>query len=71
MIWQYVYTAFGYRYILLWVFGMVVAYFTISTVLSYLYSRTIQKLVHRANTWLYPRLLGAYERVEVLLLRLH
>jgi hypothetical protein len=70
MLWQYVYTKFGYDYILGWALILVAAVFAFGFLASVLYQQSIQKLVMRISDKLYFKLVKFYGYFEKILLQL-
>jgi surface polysaccharide O-acyltransferase-like enzyme len=71
MLWQYVYTNFGYDYILGWALILVAVVFAFAFLTSVVYQKTIQKLVMRVSDKLYFKLAKCYGYFEKFLLQLH
>jgi hypothetical protein len=71
MLWQYVYTNFGYDYILGWTLILVAVVFAFAFLTSVVYQKTIQKLVMRISDKLYFKLVKYYGYLEKIILQLH
>lgn len=71
MIWQYVYTNFGYDYIFGWLFAIVILVFAFGFIASVIYQLTLQKLVILVTDKLYNKLINCYGLFERILLQLH
>jgi hypothetical protein len=71
MMWQYVYTNFGYDYILVWTLILVAVVFAFGFLTSVVYQKTIQKLVMLIADKLYFKLVKCYGYFEKFLLQLH
>ena len=69
--WNYVYHQFGYAYILIWTFVLVVLVFAFGLVASIIYKYTIQKIVTIVCDRLYPILQKIYGKIERKILKLH
>lgn len=71
LLWQWVYTNMGYKYILLWTFALALVVFAFGFITSATYSLTVQRLVAKFVDLIYPLLSKWYAKVEKLLLKLH
>jgi hypothetical protein len=69
--WQYVYTNFGYNYILGCALILSVIVFAFGFLVSVVYQKTIKKLVMNISDKLYFKLVKYYGYFEKTLLQLH
>lgn len=71
LMWNYIYSQFGYEYILFWTLVMVIIVFSFGLIASIIYKSTIQKAVTVVCDWLYPILQGIYGKIERSILKYH
>lgn len=71
LIWNYVYTHFGYECVLIWALLISMMVFLVSLICSVLYDKTLRKLVSRASERLYSLCCQIYEWVEGFLIKFH
>lgn len=71
VLWIYVHNQFGYEYILVWLFVLVIIVFAFGLIASIIYKHTIQKAVTTVCSWLYPVLQKIYRKIEKKILKLH
>ena len=64
LLWHEIYLHFGYDYIFAWVFAITIVIFFASVIISWIYSKTIQKLTHKVSDKLYVLLKKLYGIVE-------
>ena len=69
--WNYVYNQFGYKYILIWTFVLVVIVFSFGLITSIIYRNTIEKIVTIICDWLYQILQKIYKKFESNILKFH
>ena len=69
--WEYVYQQFGYDYVLLWTFVLVVIVFFFGLLSSIIYKYTIGKIVTIVCNRLYPIVQKIYGKTEKTILKLH
>lgn len=69
--WQYVYENFGYEYVILWVFVMAIIIFVSAAIISFLYEKTLQRLVKAASEKIYVCIKALYGKYEALMFKLH
>lgn len=70
LIWNYIFQRFGYDYILLWTFVLVVIVLSFGIIASVVYKSTIQKVVTIVCNAIYPILRKIYHKAEKTILRL-
>lgn len=70
LIWNYIFQRFGYDYILLWTFVLVVIVLSFGIIASIVYKSTIQKVVTIVCNAIYPILRKIYHKAEKAILRL-
>jgi hypothetical protein len=70
VMWQYVYTNFGYDKIILWTFALVFIVFTFGFFASILYQKMVQKFVWKVSEKLYFRFVNCYGFVEQVLMKI-
>lgn len=71
LMWNFVYHQFGYEYVLVWMFVLVIIVFSFGLVTSIIYKNTIQRVVTIFCNWLYPILRKNYRKIEKTILKLH
>lgn len=69
MLWNCIYSNFGYDYVIGWVFIIAAAIFAGSIILSALYSLTIKRLVDKVASKLYDCLKDIYLKIEIKLVK--
>jgi hypothetical protein len=70
MMWHYVYTNFGYNYILGWTFVITILVFTFGFLTSVVYSNTIQIIIKYLTDKIYPQMVKFYGFLEKRFLQL-
>ena len=70
LIWNYIFQRFGYDYILLWTFVLVVIVLSFGIIASIVYKSTIQKVVTIVCNAIYPILQKIYQKAEKTILKL-
>lgn len=70
LLWELVYTRFGYKFVLLWAFVLVVAVFSFGLIAAIVYKSTLQKAVAALCNRLYPMAQKLYRKLEQRILRL-
>lgn len=68
--WIYIHNTFGYSYVLLWVLILAALIFAGALALSFLYSISIQRIVHKVSNSMYTRLITVYEKILPILLKI-
>ncbi len=63
-IWQWIYTTFGYKHVILLDLGFAMVLFLVATIISAIYKETIQRLVNKVSDKLYAILGKMYFKVE-------
>lgn len=69
--WRYIYENFGYEHVVLWVFAMAIIIFAAATIVSFLYEKTLQRLVKAASEKIYVFIKALYGKYELLMFKLH
>lgn len=69
--WSFVYHQFGYDYILIWMFILVVIVFLFGLIASIVYKHTIGKIVSIVCNRSFPALQRMYRKIEENILKLH
>lgn len=69
-IWEYIYKNYGYSYLLLWVVGLAVTIFVLSTIVAYVYKHSIGILVYWISDKLLENLKKMYLTIEEKMLML-
>lgn len=64
LIWHQIYINFGYQYIICWVFLLTIAIFIVSAIVSFIWSKTGQILVHKTCDKVYPLLSKILQYIE-------
>ena len=67
-LWDFVYHAFSYRYIVLWLFGLSALVFLATLFVSALYAKLIQPFLHKCCDQMSLRLRSMYAKIESRLL---
>lgn len=68
LMWNYIYTQFGYTYVIVWTLVLTVIVFCFGLMASFIYKNTIQKIVVSVCNWLYPILQKLYSKAETKIL---
>lgn len=71
LIFVYIHEHFGYDYVLLWLFAVVVAVFIAAVICAVIYSQTIERLVRSVSYKICELLERLYRRIEGAFLKLH
>lgn len=71
LLWNFVYSQFGYEYILFWLFVLVIIVFGFGLIASIIYKNTIQKIVANLCNRVYPSLQKIYGIIEHKILKFH
>lgn len=69
-IWNYIYTVFGYKYVVVWTLILAVGVFLFGVIMAVIYSQTIRKIILRVSSMLYSVLKRKYMRIEHRLLKI-
>lgn len=68
LLWQYIYSVYGYHHVLAWVFILVTAIFIASMIISFIYKQTLHKAVKWLCGKLYTPLATKWKQLEEKLL---
>ena len=67
LVWKWIYRKYGYTYLLMWVFLLVICTFMISFFLSAFYRKTIQKITAEICEKSYPFIRNKFKKIETIL----
>lgn len=70
ILWHMIYSLFGYKMVLLWVFVLSIVVFLFGVISSYFYRHTLEHLTIKASSYFMPKIKTIYGRYEKTMMKL-